>query len=162
MAAGGNVSLGGQTRRRSVSEADPQRFDPQARELIERAIEAARAARDRAYAPYSGFSVGAAVVADGRLFTGTNVENASYPVSACAERNAVAAMVDGGGRRVDALALVTSSDEPTTPCGACRQVLWEFGPSSIVVAETTAGRRATWALEDLLPSAFALPGRRST
>jgi cytidine deaminase len=145
-----------------VSDADPQGFDPEAREVIEQAIAAAHVARDRAYAPYSGFSVGAAVVAEGLVFTGTNVENASYPVSACAERNAVAAMVDGGVRRVDALALVTSADEPTTPCGACRQVLWEFGPSSIVVAETTTGHRAIWALEDLLPNAFVLPGRRST
>ena len=145
-----------------MSDADPQGFDPRARELIERAVVAAREARDRAYAPYSGFSVGAAVVAQGLVFTGANVENASYPVSSCAERNAVAAMIDGGKRRVDALALVTATDEPTSPCGACRQALWEFGPTSIVVAETTAGQRATWALEDLLPSAFALPGRRST
>jgi cytidine deaminase len=137
-------------------------FDPQARALIERAVGAAREARERAYAPYSGFSVGAAVVAEGRVFTGANVENASYPLTACAERNAVAAMIDGGKRRVDALVLVTADDEPTSPCGACRQVLWEFGPSAIVVAETTSGQRSTWALDDLLPNAFALPGRRSS
>jgi cytidine deaminase len=141
-----------------VSEPDPQGFDPYHRELIERAVRAAREARDRAYAPYSGFSVGAAVVAGSEVFTGVNVENASYPLSSCAERNAVAAMVDGGARRVDALAVASEADEPATPCGACRQVLWEFGPSSIVVAETTAGRRATWALDDLLPAAFTLPG----
>jgi cytidine deaminase len=141
-----------------VSEPDAQGFDQHDRELIERAVRAAREARGRAYAPYSGFSVGAAVVAGGEVFTGANVENASYPLSSCAERNAVAAMIDGGVRRVDALAVVSDADEPATPCGACRQVLWEFGPSSIVVAETTAGRRATWALDDLLPAAFTLPG----
>ena len=140
-----------------MSEPDAQGFDQHDRELIERAVRAAREARGRAYAPYSGFSVGAAVIAGGEVFTGVNVENASYPLSSCAERNAVAAMFDGGARRVDALAVVSDADEPATPCGACRQVLWEFGPSSIVVAETTAGRRATWALDDLLPAAFTLP-----
>jgi cytidine deaminase len=139
-----------------VSEPDPQGFDPHGRELIERAVAAARDARARAYAPYSGFLVGAAVVVASEVFTGVNVENASYPLSSCAERNAVAAMIEGGARRVDALAVVSDADEPATPCGACRQVLWEFGPSSIVVAETTAGRRATWALDDLLPAAFVL------
>jgi cytidine deaminase len=136
---------------------DPQGFDPGSRELIERAVAAAEQARVRAYAPYSGFHVGAAVIAGGRVFTGQNIENASYPVSVCAERNAVAAMVDAGVRSLDAVAIVTGAAQPTPPCGACRQVLWEFGPNSIVVAQNTAGERASWALEDLLPSAFG-PG----
>jgi cytidine deaminase len=122
--------------------------------LIEEAVREARAAMDRAYAPYSGFAVGAAVIANGRIFTGQNVENASYPVSVCAERNAVGRMIDAGERRIDAVAVVTAAESPTPPCGACRQVLWEFGRESIVVAETTGGERLTWALEDLLPSAF--------
>jgi cytidine deaminase len=122
--------------------------------LLDEAIREARGAMDRAYAPYSGFNVGAAIVAGGRVFTGQNIENASYPVSVCAERNAVAAMIDAGERRIDAVAVVTAADRPTPPCGACRQVLWEFGPSALVVAETTGGDRLTWALEDLLPSAF--------
>jgi cytidine deaminase len=122
--------------------------------LLDEAIREARGAMDRAYAPYSGFNVGAAIVAGGRVFTGQNIENASYPVSVCAERNAVAAMIDAGERRIDAVAVVTAADRPTPPCGACRQVLWEFGPSALVVAETTGGERLTWALEDLLPSAF--------
>jgi cytidine deaminase len=122
--------------------------------LIEEAVREARAAMDRAYAPYSGFAVGAAVIANGRIFTGQNIENASYPVSVCAERNAVGRMIDAGERRIDAVAVVTAAESPTPPCGACRQVLREFGRESIVVAETTGGERLTWALEDLLPSAF--------
>jgi cytidine deaminase len=126
----------------------------EAKAMIDDAVGRAREARDRAYAPYSGFQVGAAIVAGGRIFTGENVENASYPVSVCAERNAVARMIDEGERKVDAVAVVSGADEPTPPCGACRQVLWEFGREALVVAETTAGRRAMWALEDLLPDAF--------
>jgi cytidine deaminase len=122
--------------------------------LIDDAVERARDAMGRAYAPYSGFAVGAAIVANGRIFTGQNIENASYPVSVCAERNAVAHMIDAGERRLDAVAVVTAAEAPTPPCGACRQVLWEFGPESLVIAETTGGERLTWALEDLLPSAF--------
>lgn len=134
--------------------ADPQGFPPEARELIDQAVAAARQAMDRAYAPYSGFHVGAAVVAGGKVFTGQNIENASYPVSVCAERTAIGRMIDAGERRLDAVAVVTAAGTPTPPCGACRQVLWEFGPESIVVAETTSGERATWALADLLPDAF--------
>jgi cytidine deaminase len=125
-----------------------------AKAMIDDALGRAREARGRAYAPYSGFQVGAAIVAGGRIFTGENIENASYPVSVCAERNAVARMIDEGERTIDAVAVVTGADEPTPPCGACRQVLWEFGREALVVAETTAGRRAMWALEDLLPDAF--------
>ncbi len=121
---------------------------------VERAVALAREAMERAYAPYSRFQVGATVVSDDRFFTGQNIENASYPVSVCAERNAVAAMIDGGQRRIDVVAVVTAADEPTPPCGACRQVLWEFGPSALVVSETVGGLRASWALSDLLPAAF--------
>jgi cytidine deaminase len=127
---------------------------PDAAERIDELVAAAGEAMRRAYAPYSDFHVGAAILAGGTVFTGQNIENASYPVSVCAERNAVAAMIDAGERRIDAVAVVTAADTPTPPCGACRQVLWEFGPESIVVAETTAGTRLTWALEDLLPAAF--------
>jgi cytidine deaminase len=123
--------------------------------LIDDAVECARDAMGRAYAPYSGFAVGAAIIANGQIFTGQNIENASYPVSVCAERNAVGRMIDAGERRIDAVAVVTAADSPTPPCGACRQVLWEFGPEALVVAETTRGERLTWALEDLLPSAFS-------
>jgi cytidine deaminase len=134
--------------------AEPTGFPPEASALIDEAVRAAHQALGRAYAPYSSFPVGAAVVAGGRVFTGVNVENASYPVSMCAERNAIAAMVDGGERRVDAIAVATEGPRPTPPCGTCRQALWELGPSSVVVAETAEGARAMWALEDLLPEAF--------
>jgi cytidine deaminase len=126
--------------------------DPQA--LIDEAVRQARDAMTRAYAPYSGFRVGAAIVADGRVFSGQNIENASHPVAVCAERNAVAHMVNAGVLKIDAVAVATEAEKPTPPCGACRQVLWEFGPESIVVAETPAGERVVWALEDLLPDAF--------
>jgi cytidine deaminase len=121
---------------------------------IEELVAAAADVRANAYAPYSEFRVGASILAGGRVFTGVNVENASYPVSVCAERNAVAAAIAAGERRIDCVAVVTDADRPTPPCGGCRQVLWEFGPESLVVSETTSGERAAWALEDLIPEAF--------
>jgi cytidine deaminase len=117
-------------------------------------VDAAREVREHAHAPSSGFPVGAAVLAGGRTFTGVNVEIGSFPLSVCAERNAVAAMVAAGERVLDAVAIVTDTPAPTPPCGGCRQVLWEFGPSALVVAETVAGVRAAWAIEDLLPAPF--------
>jgi cytidine deaminase len=129
-------------------------MDDAAKARIDELVAAAREAMDRAYAPYSHFHVGAAILAGDRVFTGQNIENASYPVSVCAERNAVGRMIDAGERDLQAVAVVTAAETPTPPCGACRQVLWEFGPTSTVIAETTAGDRAMWALEDLLPSAF--------
>jgi cytidine deaminase len=124
------------------------------REQIDLLVAAARQVRERAYAPYSEFKVGAAVLAGGRVFTGVNVENASYPMTMCAERSAVAAAVAAGERTIECVVIVTDEDRPTPPCGGCRQVLWEFGPSALVVAETPGGTRGMWALEDLLPHAF--------
>ncbi|HEX6130235.1 MAG TPA: cytidine deaminase [Actinomycetota bacterium] len=121
---------------------------------LDRAVEAARDAMGRAYAPYSGFRVGAAIVSGGAVHTGQNIEIASYPISVCAERNAIAAMVDAGDRRIDAVAVVTEADRPTPPCGGCRQALWEFGPEAVVVAATTSGERRRWTLRELLPDAF--------
>jgi cytidine deaminase len=119
-------------------------------------VSAAREARASAYAPYSGFAVGAAIGVGDRSFVGVNVENTSFPVSQCAERNAVAAMILAGGRDPDAIAIVTDADVPTPPCGACRQALAEFaGPATAVVAETVAGRRAEWTLGELFPVPFA-------
>ena len=115
----------------------------------------ARAARDRAYAPYSQFDVGAALLADdGRVIPGANVENASYGLSMCAERTAAFRAASEGARRLVAVAVVASNEEPTWPCGACRQVLWEFGPDMVVVSEGSAGRREERRLADLLPDAF--------
>jgi cytidine deaminase len=124
---------------------------------LEGAVEAARAARAQAYAPYSGFAVGAAVLADGRLFTGVNVENASSPLGMCAERNAVATMIAAGERRIDAVAVVAAGEAVATPCGGCRQVLREFAPPDTpVLCEHVDGRRERFTVAGLLPHAFTL------
>lgn len=115
----------------------------------------ARAARGRAYAPYSEFHVGAALLTDdGRMVPGSNVENASYGLSMCAERTAAFRAASEGARRLVAAAVVASNDEPTWPCGACRQVLWEFGPDMVVISEGSGGLREERRLADLLPEAF--------
>ncbi len=118
-------------------------------------VAAAVAARGRAYAPYSGFSVGAALLArDGRVFTGCNVENASYGLTVCAERVALFKAVSEGAREFVALA-VACGDAPCSPCGACRQVLYEFAPDLTVILAEGEGRR--WektTLSHLLPRGF--------
>lgn len=132
----------------------PTRSTKPSADVIGDLVAAARKARKRAWAPYSHFHVGAAVLAGGRVFTGVNVENASYPLSVCAERNAVAAAVMAGKTTIDAVAVVADDTVPTPPCGGCRQVLHEFGPGMLVVAEADNGRRAEWVLKALLPAAF--------
>ncbi len=124
------------------------------RERIEELVARAGEMRSRAYAPYSGFHVGAAILAGGEVFGGANIENASYPLSVCAERNAVAAAVLAGHRSIEAVAVVADGDEPTPPCGGCRQVLNEFGPEMLVVCESRGGRREEWTLPEILPHAF--------
>ena len=121
---------------------------------IDDLVRAAHDARTRAYAPYSDFTVGAAVLAGGRTYTGSNVENASYGLSICAERVAATTAVAAGERRFDAVAVVGSADRPTPPCGACRQFLNEFGPQMPVAVETPDGRREVWRLDEILPHAF--------
>ncbi len=117
-------------------------------------VAAAGAARANAYAPYSGFAVGAAVVsADGQVFSGCNVENASYGLTVCAERHAVAAAVAAGARDLRGLAVVTPVSPPAPPCGACRQVLAEFGEMDVVLANP-GGERGRTTLGALLPHAF--------
>jgi len=114
----------------------------------------ARAVRERAYAPYSGFRVGAVLLGEsGRLFEGCNVENASFGLTICAERAAVAAAVAAGETRFRALALVTGGPAPVAPCGACRQVLVEFEPELQVWAECE-GVQVQWTLDQLLPEPF--------
>jgi cytidine deaminase len=113
----------------------------------------AGAVRQQAYVPYSHFAVGAALLAeDGTVYTGCNVENASYGLTICAERNAVFSAVTHGARRFTAIAIVTSNG--VSPCGACRQVLAEFAPRMTVIMADTAGRRQIMQLDALLPAAF--------
>ena len=119
-------------------------------ELLARAV----AARARAYAPYSGFQVGAALLApDGTVFLGANVENASYGLSMCAERVAIYAALSVGAARFDAVAVTGPDGILTMPCGACRQVLYEFGPHMNVIF-ADAGEIAVMPLAVLLPGAF--------
>ena len=118
-------------------------------------VAAARAARRRAYAPYSRFQVGAAVRAGGRVFEGCNVENASYGLTVCAERNAVGAMVAAGVRRLEAVAVASATVPPTPPCGMCLQTLAEFaGPDLPVTLAGARGARVETTLGALLPQAF--------
>jgi cytidine deaminase len=118
-------------------------------------IQSALSVRHHAYAPYSQYAVGAALLeANGKIFTGVNVENASYPLSMCAERNAVFKAVSEG--RNQFLAIAVASDNGGTPCGACRQVLSEFGPDIAVLVLNAAGEVTLEAsVADLLPHAFS-------
>lgn len=136
---------------RQVGETPASSGDHQMVVLRERAL----AAMDRAYAPYSNFRVGAALLAsDGMITEGCNVENASYPAGICAERGAVAAAVARGSQRFEALIIASEADDPTPPCGICRQVLQEFSPHLLIVSVTRSGREARWSLDELLPKAF--------
>ncbi|MEL9990711.1 MAG: cytidine deaminase [Thermoproteus sp.] len=123
---------------------------------MESLIEKAREALKNAYAPYSKFRVGAAVLTkSGKIYTGANVENASYGLTVCAERVAVFKAVSEGDRDIEAVAVVVESEEPVAPCGACRQVIAEFNPNALVIMATADGRKVVTAnLKDLLPMAF--------
>lgn len=130
-------------------------------------IAAAVAARSRAYAPYSGFLVGAAVLAaDGTIHAGCNIENSSFGATTCAERVAIGAMIAAGPKRIRAIAVVSETEPPAPPCGLCLQVLTEFGESETpVLLLNPAGKREQLRLGDLSPRPFVVPpqglGRRS-
>jgi len=128
-----------------VTELDPK---------LARLVTAARAVRENAYAPYSGFRVGAALeTATGSVYTGTNVENASYGATICAERAAVFGMVAAGERNIARVAVYAEGPELAMPCGMCRQVLVEHGRNAMVVVAGPQGARIT-TLTELLPEPF--------
>ena len=124
--------------------------------MEEKLLQAALAAREKAYAPYSHFLVGAAVLAaDGKIYTGCNVENASYGLTCCAERNAIFAAVGAGNRQLQALCVVGDTAEPISPCGACRQVMAEFNIPVIYLANLKGNVKQV-TLAELLPYSFTL------
>jgi cytidine deaminase len=135
-----------------VSDTQHPHLPPEAAEML---LRRAREARAHAYVPYSHFTVGAALLAEnGDVFTGCNVENASYGLTNCAERVAVGKAVSEGVRRFRAVAVVGPQDDaPCAPCGSCRQVLYEFGPDIVVVTPQGDGYTAA-SMRELLPGAF--------
>jgi cytidine deaminase len=118
-------------------------------------LEAALRVRHNAHAPYSHFKVGAALeTEDGQIITGCNVENATYGLTVCAERVAIFKAISEGHRRFVRVAVVADTEEPTPPCGACRQLLWEFGGNLEVVLGNLHGEKARYRMKELLPHPF--------
>jgi len=118
-------------------------------------IEAAKAVRENAYAPFSEFKVGSALLSDdGEIITGSNVESASYGLTVCAERVAVWNAISQGKRKITKLAVVADTEDLTPPCGVCRQIIWEFGGDIPVIFSNLNGKTETVQMKDLLPRAF--------
>lgn len=118
-------------------------------------VEAARAVRENAYAPFSEFKVGSALLSDdGEIITGSNVESASYGLTVCAERVAVWNAISQGKRKIKKLAVVADTEDLTPPCGVCRQIIWEFGGDIPVIFSNLNGKTETVQMKDLLPRAF--------
>jgi cytidine deaminase len=118
-------------------------------------VDAARKARQNALAPFSGFKVGAALeAADGTIITGCNIENATYGLTMCAERVAMFKALSEGHRAFTRVAIVADTSEPTPPCGACRQILWEFGGDLEIILANTRRETARFRLGELLPHPF--------
>jgi cytidine deaminase len=147
---------------------DPQSTDnavPFDSETQDRLMAAALEARQQAYVPYSRFLVGAALLLrDGTIISGCNIENASYGLTNCAERTAIFSAIAQGRRDFVAIAVVGDTEDPISPCGACRQVLFEFGPTLPVLLGNLRGDRMLLLVQDLLPGGFGpgtLSGNRS-
>ncbi len=125
-------------------------------DMIQTLLKAAQKAANEAYAPYSGYKVGSALMtSDGRIFTGCNVENASYSLTLCAERIALFKAVSEGYHKFSGMAIYADTDQPFPPCGACRQVLAEFSPDLQIVYADRQGSHST-TLKELLPQSFIL------
>ena len=134
-----------------------------AQDVIDRLLQSAQQASEKAYAPFSKFHVGAAILtADGRMFTGCNVENSSFGMTNCAERTAIFTAVAEGAvtaeRDLVAVAVVNKDGVPCSPCGACRQVIYEFGPGAMIVFRAKSGEITQKNAEELLPEGFRLRG----
>ena len=124
-------------------------------ELEERLLAEAFRSRGNAVSNRSGFAVGAAIeTEDGTIYGGCNIENATYGLTVCAERVAIWKALSEGVRKFRAVAVVTGADSPTPPCGACRQILWEFAGDVPIVSATTGGARKMYRVSDLLPEPF--------
>jgi cytidine deaminase len=122
---------------------------------INELINKAKNAREHSYSPYSRFKVGAALkTKNGMVFTGCNIENSSYGLSICAEREAIFKAISAGERDLDTIAVVTDSDKLTTPCGACRQVMWEFSKDMTIVVANLKGKKKEFKITELLAHPF--------
>ena len=125
------------------------------KEDYKKLISEAEKARERAYTPYSKFQVGAAVLcADGKIFTGCNIENASFGLAVCAERVAIFKAISEGSTKFEAIAVIGDTDKPCSPCGACRQVISEFGEDIVLVMSNLKGDTKIMKINELLPDAF--------
>ncbi|WP_046213470.1 cytidine deaminase [Paenibacillus wulumuqiensis] len=123
--------------------------------MKEQLIQAAIEARQNAYVPYSNFQVGAALLADGKVYGGANIENASFGLTNCAERTAIFKAASEGIRKIDAIAIVADTDGPVSPCGACRQVIAEFSDENTRVYLTNLkGDVSEWSVSEILPGYF--------
>ncbi len=118
-------------------------------------ISKAKEAREKAYVPYSGFPIGAAVLTTGgKIFTGSNIENAAYGLTNCAERTAIFKAISEGYKKFEAILIITDTDKPVTPCGSCRQVFTEFGDDIEVISTNYKGDELSYTSGELLPGAF--------
>ncbi len=123
--------------------------------MMDKLIAEAKMAREKAYAPYSNFKVGAAVLTSGgKIFTGCNIENSSYGLSICAERTAIFNAVSSGYKKFTKIAVVTDSEPPASPCGACRQVIFEFGDDIEVIMSNLKGDMRIARIDELLKDGF--------
>jgi cytidine deaminase len=122
---------------------------------INELIKKAKSAREHSYSPYSKFKVGAALkTKNGRVFTGCNIENSSYGLSICAEREVIFKAISAGEKDLDTIAVVTDSNKLTTPCGACRQVIWEFSKTMTIIVANLKGKKKEFKIKELLAHPF--------